>query len=106
MPVRSWSDSSAAMPRGAREGSGLGRDRTSFAAAQQGSFHVEIDGDLFKAVKASARIIKAEGTGRISTMVKDMVSIIVPVYNVEGYIDRCLQSMAAQSMYALRKSSW
>lgn len=34
-------------------------------------------------------------------MVKDMVSIIVPVYNVEGYIDRCLQSMAAQTYASL-----
>ena len=33
------------------EGSGLGLAIVrSFAAAQQGSFHVEIDGDLFKAV--------------------------------------------------------
>ena len=34
-------------------------------------------------------------------MVKDMVSIIVPVYNVEGYIDRCLQSMASQTYASL-----
>ncbi len=30
-------------------------------------------------------------------MIKDMVSIIVPIYNVEDYLERCLRSLAAQT---------
>lgn len=34
-------------------------------------------------------------------MIKDMVSIIVPVYNVEKYIEKCLSSLASQTYDSL-----
>lgn len=34
-------------------------------------------------------------------MIKDMVSIIVPVYNVEKYIEKCLTSLASQTYDSL-----
>ena len=30
-----------------------------------------------------------------------MLSVIVPVYNVEKYLDRCVQSLVNQTLYAL-----
>ena len=34
-------------------------------------------------------------------MKKDLVSIIVPVYNVEKYVERCLRSLVAQTYPAV-----
>ncbi|MBR4434893.1 MAG: glycosyltransferase family 2 protein [Clostridia bacterium] len=64
--------------------------------AYKGLLSLLINGDI----SAATAFVKAETARRALALTAPTVSVITPVYNAEKYIERCVESLRAQTFYA------